>query len=261
MNDLSQSPEDDCFALSSSMPSGALLMEHFLNTRVSMSSGSDCPEKDTQLDTVATGPYSAVTRRKLAVAIAVIGLSPLVLLDDPATGLDLESKRKIYRTILLMRQLVKTAVLVVTHSVSDCVVMSDRLAVMRDGQFQFLGNTSELQERLCAGTVLLVELKLATAADVDVLKRVHLLVLQAFNTAAYNGRLGHKLEYSITPSAPWSQLVLRVRDLRDQMAAYADDVFLTEVTLEHALLKMIKYHRPTANTPADDVVALGGAVA
>ncbi|KAH9373048.1 hypothetical protein HPB48_010023 [Haemaphysalis longicornis] len=39
------------------MPSGALLMEHFLNARVTMSSGSNCPEKDTHLDTVATGPY------------------------------------------------------------------------------------------------------------------------------------------------------------------------------------------------------------
>ncbi|KAH9366720.1 hypothetical protein HPB48_008779 [Haemaphysalis longicornis] len=42
-----KSSKDDCFALSSSMPSGALLMEHFLNARVTMSSGSDCPEKDT----------------------------------------------------------------------------------------------------------------------------------------------------------------------------------------------------------------------
>ncbi|XP_077564648.1 ABC-type organic anion transporter ABCA8-like [Haemaphysalis longicornis] len=204
----------------------------------------------------------AVTRRKLAVAIAIIGLPPLVLLDDPTTGLDLQSKRKIYRTITLLRQLVKAAVLVVTHSVSDGVVMSDRLAVMRDGQFQCIGSIHELQERLCSGLVLLVELKLATAGDVEVLMVVHVLVVRAFNTATYSGRLGHKLEYSVKPSAPWSQLVLMVRELREEMAAYADDVILTEVTLEHALLKMIKFHRPAlANTPADEVVALGGALA
>lgn len=75
-SELSESSEDDCFALSSSMPSGALLMEHFLNARVTMSSGSDCPEKDTQLDTVATGPYRSFCCRRLSTHCTVRGAGP-----------------------------------------------------------------------------------------------------------------------------------------------------------------------------------------
>ncbi|XP_075549130.1 phospholipid-transporting ATPase ABCA3-like isoform X1 [Dermacentor variabilis] len=203
-----------------------------------------------------TESCGAVTRRKLAVAIAIIGLPSVVLMDDPATGLDLMSKRKIYRTVALLRRLVKSAVLIVTHSVSDCVVMSDRMAVMREGRFQCLGTVNELRERLSAGTVLLVKLALDSGGDAEVLKLVHTLVLKAFPDATYNGWLGRSLEYAVTPSAPWSQLVLRVRDLHSQMVNNVTDVVLTDVTLELGLLKVVKYQKPKrASTPAEDVVA------
>ncbi|KAK8775454.1 hypothetical protein V5799_031201 [Amblyomma americanum] len=199
----------------------------------------------------------AVTRRKLAVAIAIIGLPPVVLMDDPATGLDLMSKRKIYRTISMLRQLVKSAVFIVTHSLSDCVVMSDRMAIMLEGQFQCVGTVAELRDRLCVGTVLLIKLSLSSAYDAEALKLVHMLVLKAFPSAVYNGRLGHSIEYTVTPSAPWSQLVPRVHELQVQVAAYASDVILTDMTLEHALLKIVKYQKPkVASTPAADAIAL-----
>ncbi|KAH8023646.1 hypothetical protein HPB51_015142 [Rhipicephalus microplus] len=199
---------------------------------------------------------SAVTRRKLAVAIAIIGLPPVVLMDDPATGLDLMSKRKIYRTVALLRVLVKSAVLVVTHSMSDAVVMSDRMAIMLEGRFKCLGTANELQARLCTGTVLLVKMALDSSKDVEALTLVHTLVLQVFSDAKYNGWVGRSLEYTMTPTAPWSQLVLRVRDLHSQVVNDVTDVILTDVTLEYGLLKMVKYHRPKrADTPAEDIAA------
>ncbi|KAH7951190.1 hypothetical protein HPB52_006247 [Rhipicephalus sanguineus] len=197
---------------------------------------------------------SAVTRRKLAVAIAIIGLPPVVLMDDPAAGLDLMSKRKIYRTVALLRLLVKSAVLVVTHSVSDGVVMSDRMAVMLEGRFKCLGTANELQERLCTGTVLLVKMALDSSMDAEALTLVHMLVLKMFSDAMYNGWIGRSLEYTVTPTAPWSQLVLKVRDLHSQMVNNVTDVILTDVTLEHGLLKIVKYQRPKrAATPAEDI--------
>ncbi|KAH9364700.1 hypothetical protein HPB48_019958 [Haemaphysalis longicornis] len=51
-------------------------MEHFLNARVTMSLGSDCPEKDTQLDTVATGPYRSFYCRRLSTHCTVRGAGP-----------------------------------------------------------------------------------------------------------------------------------------------------------------------------------------
>lgn len=132
--------------------------------------------------------YSAVTRRKLAVAIAIVGLPPVVLMNDPATGLDTMSKRKIYRCIQILRQLVKSAIMIVTKSVSDCVVISDRMAIMLNGQFQCLGTISDLQKRYCRGSIILVKLKPTTfqnsAAINDIHKQVSALLSVAQQASA-----------------------------------------------------------------------------
>ncbi|KAK8761721.1 hypothetical protein V5799_027010, partial [Amblyomma americanum] len=97
---------------------------------------------------------SASNRRKLAVAVAIVGLPPVLLLDDPATGLDPFAKRTIYKSVQVLRQLSKSAVLLVTTSLCDAIIMSDRMAIMVDGLFRSIGPLAELQSRHCRGFVL-----------------------------------------------------------------------------------------------------------
>lgn len=186
----------------------------------------------------------AVIRRKLAVAISIIGLPSVVMMDDPAVGLDFIAKRKIYRTILLIRQLVKSAVLVVTHSMSDCVVMSDRMAIMLNGQFQCIGNVKDLKARLCRGFVILVQLKYEVPRNRATFMNIGAIVNKSFPKSSYNGRLGNSLEYVVEVTEPWSDLVRIIYDLRPQLETYASDVILSEMSLEHVLLKIAKYQKP-----------------
>lgn len=181
-------------------------------------------------------------------AISVIGLPSLVLMDDPATGLDLIAKRKIYRTIVLIRQLVKAAVLVVTHSMSDCIVMSDRMAIMLNGQFQCLGTVNDLRSRLCRGYVLVVKLRPDVMRTPETFRAINEIVRRSFPKMTYNGRLGNNLDFSVEVVRPWSELVKVVYELRTQLQAYAQDVILGETTLEHALLKIAKYQKPRKYT-------------
>lgn len=183
----------------------------------------------------------AVTRRKLAVAISIVGLPPVVLMNDPATGLDTMSKRKIYRSIQIMRQLVKSATMIVTQSVSDCVVISDRMAIMLNGQFQCLGSINDLRKRYCRGSVILVKLKPSVFQNVAVIASIHTQVQTAFPGAVHTGRLSMALEYSTELKVPWSKAVSTAYNLKQQLSEHALDVILTDVTMEHVLLKMAKY--------------------
>nr|XP_050034924.2 ATP-binding cassette sub-family A member 2-like [Dermacentor andersoni] len=184
---------------------------------------------------------SAVTRRKLAVAIAIVGLPPVVLMNDPATGLDTMSKRKIYRCIQILRQLVKSAIMIVTKSVSDCVVISDRMAIMLNGQFQCLGTISDLQKRYCRGSIILVKLKPTTFQNSAAINDIHKQVQSAFPGAVPTGQLSLALEYSTVLTMPWSKAVVTAYNLRQQLSEHAQDVILTDVTMEHVLLRMAKY--------------------
>ncbi|XP_077524930.1 phospholipid-transporting ATPase ABCA3-like [Amblyomma americanum] len=183
----------------------------------------------------------AVTRRKLAVAIAIIGLPPVVLMNDPATGLDMMSKRKIYRSIQLLRQLVKSAVMIVTQSVSDCAVIADRMAIMMNGQFRCLGSIDQLKQRYCRGSMILVKLQPKVLQDMAVINSIHQAVLAAFPGSIHTGRLSMALEYATELRMPWSQAVVIAYNLKQQLAQHALDVIFSDVTMEHVLLKMAKF--------------------
>ncbi|XP_064455464.1 phospholipid-transporting ATPase ABCA3-like isoform X2 [Ornithodoros turicata] len=102
-------------------------------------------------DTWYVKDCDASVRRRLAVGVAVVGLPPVVLMDDPAFGLDAVSRQNIYDTIRLIRELATSAVVIATSSMSDCKLMSDRMALMVDGQFQSIGTEKDVLKRLCQG--------------------------------------------------------------------------------------------------------------
>lgn len=71
-------------------------------------------------------------RRRVDLAVALLGRPELLVLDEPTTGLDAQSRRAVWG---LVRDLVDagTAVLLTTHHLEEAEELSDRLAVMHRG--------------------------------------------------------------------------------------------------------------------------------
>lgn len=184
---------------------------------------------------------SASNRRKLAVAVAIVGLPPVLLMDDPATGLDHFAKRTIYKSVQMLRQLSKSAVLVATTSLCDAVIMSDRMAIMVDGMFRCIGNLGQLRSRLCRGFVLRLKLKPEAYGNPDAWKAIDGLVKSSFPAARFSGQLTSFVEYEVEKTPPWNELARTLANLKHHLAQYTYDILLSEVTLEHVLLKIAKY--------------------
>lgn len=85
------------------------------------------------------------------------GDASLLLMDDPATGLDVFAKRTAYKTAQQLRRLNKSAVLLVTTGLCDAVVMSDRLSIMVDGRLRCVGTLDELRAGYCRGFVIRIK--------------------------------------------------------------------------------------------------------
>ncbi|KAH8038654.1 hypothetical protein HPB51_002798 [Rhipicephalus microplus] len=183
----------------------------------------------------------ASNRRKLAVAVAIVGLPPVLLMDDPATGLDHFAKRTIYKSVQMLRQLSKSAVLVATTSLCDAVIMSDRMAIMVDGMFRCIGNLGQLRSRLCRGFVLRLKLKPEAYGNPDAWKAIDGLVKSSFPAARFSGQLTSFVEYEVEKTPPWNELARTLANLKHHLAQYTYDILLSEVTLEHVLLKIAKY--------------------
>ena len=90
------------------------------------------------------GQYSGGNKRKLNVALALIGRPKVMLLDEPTTGVDPAARRKIWETINNIRKS-GTSIILPSHSMEECEALCDRLAIMVSGQFQCLGGPQHIK--------------------------------------------------------------------------------------------------------------------
>jgi ABC-2 type transport system ATP-binding protein len=82
-------------------------------------------------------------KRRLDLGIALVGDPDLVFLDEPTTGFDPQARRAAWEMIRSLRSLGKT-VLLTTHYLDEAEQLSDRVAVMREGQIVRVGTPAEL---------------------------------------------------------------------------------------------------------------------
>jgi ABC-2 type transport system ATP-binding protein len=82
-------------------------------------------------------------KRRLDLALGLIGDPELIFLDEPTTGFDPVARRAAWDMIRSLRQLGKT-VLLTTHYLDEAEQLSDRVAVLREGQIVAIGRPSEL---------------------------------------------------------------------------------------------------------------------
>jgi ABC-2 type transport system ATP-binding protein len=90
-------------------------------------------------------------RRRLDVALGVIGGPELLLLDEPTTGFDPAARREFWR---LIRGLAHggTTILLTTHYLEEAEALADRLAVISAGQVVAHGEPAGLRERYGFGS-------------------------------------------------------------------------------------------------------------
>jgi len=82
-------------------------------------------------------------KRRLDLAIALVGDPELVFMDEPTTGFDPQARRAAWEMIRGLRTLGKT-ILLTTHYLDEAQQLADRVAVIRDGRIIRDGTPAEL---------------------------------------------------------------------------------------------------------------------
>src|SRR5262249_33840410 len=82
-------------------------------------------------------------KRRLDLALGLIGNPDILFLDEPTTGFDPEARRAAWEMIRSLRALGKT-ILLPTPSLDEAEQLADRVAVLREGQIVALGRPEEL---------------------------------------------------------------------------------------------------------------------
>ena len=108
--------------------------------------------------------YSGGMRRRLDIAMSLIGDPPVIFLDEPTTGLDPQARIEVWQTV---RDLAGhgTTVLLTTQQLEEAEHLADRIAILHEGRIIVNGTLAELRQVLPPAKVEYVE-KQPTLEDI-----------------------------------------------------------------------------------------------
>jgi len=88
-------------------------------------------------------------RRRLSVAIALLGDPLVVYLDEPTTGMDPIARRHVWDAIEAAKP--GRAIVLTTHSMEEADILGDNIAIMARGKLRALGSSFRLKQRFGSG--------------------------------------------------------------------------------------------------------------
>ena len=88
-------------------------------------------------------------KRKLCIALALIGNSKLILLDEPTSGMDVIAKKSLWQFLKGYKK--DKIIILTTHSLDEAEYLGDRIGIMKEGHFICSGTSSYLKNKYPCG--------------------------------------------------------------------------------------------------------------
>ena len=96
------------------------------------------------------GDLSGGQKRKLCVALSMIGRPKFIIMDEPTVGVDVQARQLIWKMIAAMH----STCLVTTHALEEAETVSSRLFILSNGKIPFAATSTELRKAFQCGYVL-----------------------------------------------------------------------------------------------------------
>jgi len=174
------------------------------------------------LDGLEHRPYAALSggqQRRVQFALAICGRPRVVLVDEPTTGLDVESRRGFW-AVLRQLKLEGVAMVLTTHYLEEADALADRVVVLRGGRIVAEGTPMQMKARV-GGT----RLRCRSALDAATVA-----ALPGVREARRDGAMLHLL---------CSDASVAVRELMARDAALAD-LEILPASLEDSVLDLTR---------------------
>jgi ABC-type multidrug transport system ATPase subunit len=107
---------------------------------------------DARISTLSGGQ-----KRKVSLAIALLGNPKIVILDECTTGMDTDSTHQIWGLLESIKSRGETTIILTTHLMEEAETLGDRIAILSKGKLQALGTGLFLKKKWGVGYRLVVE--------------------------------------------------------------------------------------------------------
>uniref|UniRef100_A0A4W2I3X7 ATP binding cassette subfamily A member 6 n=1 Tax=Bos indicus x Bos taurus TaxID=30522 RepID=A0A4W2I3X7_BOBOX len=187
-----------------------------------------------QLD-VPVQKLSGGAARKLCFVLSLLGDPPILLLDEPSTGLDPAEQKQLWQTVQRAVRNTARGALLTTHSMAEAEAVCDRVAIMVSGRLRCIGSIQHLKNSL--GKDYILELKLKEASQG---MSVHTEVLRLFPRAALQERYSSSSAYRLPVQdvQPLSQAFHKLETVKRNFNL--EEYSLSQCTLGKVFLELSK---------------------
>lgn len=173
-------------------------------------------------------------KRRVSIAIALLGDNSVIFLDEPSTGLDPAVRRVIWD--IINRVKVNRTVVLTTHSMEEADILSDKIAIMTLGRLRCMGTSLHLKELYGSGFRLNVSSKPGRLAEAcasieqSLMRGIQYRRLDKFTNAT-------TFEFEVSQSGDLS----RIFGALSKPGLYADveDWGISQTTLEDVFIKIV----------------------
>ncbi|MGB2925157.1 MAG: ABC transporter ATP-binding protein [Limnothrix sp.] len=166
-------------------------------------------------------------QRRMNIAVALMHQPKLLILDEPTTGLDIETRYEIWDLIQRLRREGMT-ILLTTHLLDEAQRLCQRIGILKGGQIIAEGTLAELRKMIPAKEIVILQ---TTAKDAAIAKGEK----AGFTYRSYGGDLAFWLP---------EQLELKqILDIFDGIPV--DSIARQGVQLEHIYVEITKNYRPS----------------
>ncbi|MBS4536541.1 ABC transporter ATP-binding protein [Clostridium sp. D2Q-14] len=92
-----------------------------------------------------TASYSGGIKRRLDIAMNMISMPKILFLDEPTIGMDVNSRKAMWKMLLKIRNEYKTTIFLTTHYLEEAEQLSDSICIMKNGKVLTQGTSKKLK--------------------------------------------------------------------------------------------------------------------
>jgi ABC-type multidrug transport system ATPase subunit len=181
---------------------------------------------------VPSKSLSGGNKRKLSVAVALIGGPKIVFLDEPSAGMDPHARRQLWDVIIYVAQ--HSSVVLTTHHLEEVDVLAHRVGIMVDGELRCLGNLDHLKRKFGGGFEIQIK-----AASESSQRLVEGLMAEQFKTATVVEQRQQRITYSMPFESTKMSHVFDVLQKAKQSGRFGiADYTVQQTSLEQVFLRI-----------------------
>ncbi|CAD7927551.1 unnamed protein product [Amoebophrya sp. A120] len=186
---------------------------------------------------------SGGNKRKLVIAMSLIGAPPVLFLDEPSAGMDPAARRKMWSILhYIATKRKRSTVILTSHSMDEVEALCSKLCIMTNGVFRCMGSLSRIKELYGKGFDLYAKFEEPEDVRIKAVVREHLMTTAMINSTVSTATLDDQQLATKTVSLEEAQqILLAVEDvLKLTTSTEAGDAMKQEHTTSTSYVTSVK---------------------